>query len=151
MIIDGVYLARAARSLHGRWTMAGGFDTLTTMEINRAVTALAALAQQSRLEVFRLLVRHAPQGLPAGEIAQQLNVPPATLSFHLKELSHAGLIGSQRRGRSIIYAVDVAGISALMAFLTEDCCQGRPELCMPGVCCAEKPSSGKRRSKGVRA
>jgi len=115
------------------------FYIFTTMEITSAVAALSALAQESRLSVFRLLVRQGPQGLPAGEIAARLDVPPATMSFHLKELAQAGLIGSRRAGRSIIYALDTGGIRGLMAFLTEDCCQGRPELCLPGCCEANPP------------
>ncbi|EMI19624.1 transcriptional regulator, ArsR family [Rhodopirellula maiorica SM1] len=104
------------------------------MELNQAVIALSALAQESRLEVFRLLVRLGPEGLPAGQIAEKLKIPPATLSFHLKELSHAGLVESRKEGRSVIYAINVKGINCLMGFLTEDCCQGRPELCAPGSC-----------------
>ena len=99
------------------------------MKITDAVIALAALAQASRLEIFRLLVQSGPEGLPAGTISEYLNIPPPTLSFHLAQLMNAKLIESQREGRSIIYALRVEGISRLMAFLTEDCCQGRPELC----------------------
>ena len=107
------------------------------MELNEAASALAALSQSSRLEVFRLLVR-SKMALCAGEIAQQLDLPKPTLSFHLKELSQAGLIDSKRDGRSIYYGVRADGVRELMAFLTEDCCQGRPELCLPSPtssCC----------------
>ena len=104
------------------------------MEINEAAAALTALAQTSRLEVFRLLVA-APAPICAGDIAEQLEVPKPTLSFHLKELTQAGLIAARREGRSIYYAVEPGGIRGLMAFLTEDCCQGRPELCLPGGGC----------------
>lgn len=104
------------------------------MEIQHAVAALAALAQQSRLEAFRLLVRRGPGKLPAGEIADLLEVPRPTLSFHLKELVNAGLICSERQGRTVLYGIDPAGINGLMQFLSEDCCQGRPELCMPDCC-----------------
>ena len=104
------------------------------MKINDAAAALAALAQVSRLEVFRLLVA-APQPVCAGDIADRLSVPKPTLSFHLKERSQAGLIDAQREGRSILYSVKPGGIRELMAFLTEDCCQGRPELCLPGSGC----------------
>lgn len=93
------------------------------MEIKQAVSALGALAQDTRLELFRLLVRQGPAGLPAGELAQRLAIPPATLSFHLGQLSHAGLVTSRRDGRSIIYAADYAGMRALLVFLTEHCCQ----------------------------
>jgi len=102
------------------------------MEIKQVVVALSALAQTSRLEIFRLLVRVGEQGLPAGRIAAQLGIPSATLSFHLKELTHAGLLGQRREGRSIIYALNVETMRALLAYLQEDCCQGRPELCQPG-------------------
>ncbi|MFT4640464.1 MAG: ArsR family transcriptional regulator [Verrucomicrobiales bacterium] len=110
------------------------------MKLLEAASALGALAQPSRLEVFRLLVRSG-QGLCAGEIAAQLDVPKPTLSFHLKELTHAGLITAQREGRSIHYQIHVDGMRDLMAFLTEDCCQGRPELCLPSSTCCEIASS----------
>ena len=109
-----------------------------TVELIGAVTSLSALAQPSRLEVFRLLVRTGGSGLCAGEIAELLDLPKPTLSFHLKELARAELIEAQREGRSIIYRVRVEGIRDLMAYLTEDCCQGRPDLCLPadlGTCC----------------
>ena len=96
--------------------------------MRQAVKALSALAQQSRLEVFRLLVTCGEQGMAAGQIAQHLAVPAATLSFHLKELQNAGLIVQQRDGRSLIYRLHVENMRALFAYLMEDCCQGRPEL-----------------------
>ena len=99
------------------------------MKMNSAVTALAALAQETRLAVFRLLVEAGPGGLPAGLIAARLEVAPATLSFHLGQLERAGLLASHRNGRQILYAADIDGTRRLMAFLTEDCCGGRPELC----------------------
>lgn len=106
------------------------------METTEAASALSALAQPNRLEVFRLLVRCGEDGLCAGDISGRLGIPKPTLSFHLKELSHAGLVSSERRGRSIIYRLNVTGMRNLMAFLTEDCCQGRPELCVPdNNCC----------------
>ena len=100
------------------------------MELKWATVSLAALAQPSRLEVFRLLVS-AERGLCAGEIARMLEVPKPTLSFHFKELNRAGLIEARREGRSISYRIRVEGIRELMGFLTEDCCQGRPDLCLP--------------------
>lgn len=106
------------------------------MKLNEAVVALAALAQPSRLQVFRLLVSSG-DGLCAGDIAERLELPKPTLSFHLKELNQAGLIEARRDGRVIHYRVRIEGIRDLMGFLTEDCCQGRPELCMPiasGTC-----------------
>ena len=93
------------------------------MEMKAAATALGALAQESRLSVFRLLAQRGPERLCAGEIADQLNVPPATLSFHLKELANAGLVDSHRQDRSIIYALRVDGISQLMTFLTSGIAQ----------------------------
>ncbi len=108
------------------------------MELIQAVSSLSALAQPSRLEVFRLLVQAGEAGMCAGEIAERLDLPKTTLSFHLKELAQAELVYAQRDGRSIIYRVRVEGIRGLMAFLTEDCCQGRPDLCMPAAlesCC----------------
>lgn len=99
------------------------------MKLTEAAATLSALAQPSRLEVFRLLVKYGEQGICAGDISKQLNIPKPTLSFHLKELSQAGLIISERNGRSIIYQLHVKGMKNLMTFLTEDCCQGKPELC----------------------
>ncbi|MGQ9371295.1 ArsR/SmtB family transcription factor [Azospirillum sp. ST 5-10] len=99
------------------------------MEQKQAIAALAALAQESRLTVLRLLVRSGPEGLAAGEIAERLGVQPATLSFHLSQLSHAGLVTSRREGRSIIYSADLPAMKELMGFLLHDCCDGHPELC----------------------
>ena len=93
------------------------------MEAKEAVEALGALAQESRLAVFRLLVRQGPDGLPAGDVAEAVGIPPATLSFHLAQLGHAGLVRSRREGRRIIYSADYDGMQALLAFLTEKCCQ----------------------------
>lgn len=99
------------------------------MEEKQAVVALTALAQESRLRVFRLLVPAGESGLAAGEIAERLQIPPATLTFHLKELSHAGLVESRREGRSIIYSLRCDAMRALLSFLAQDCCGGQPELC----------------------
>jgi ArsR family transcriptional regulator, arsenate/arsenite/antimonite-responsive transcriptional repressor len=99
------------------------------MEEIAAVEALAALAQPTRLRIFRLLVRHGRGGLPAGVIADRLAVAPSTLSFHLAQLERAGLLRASRAQRQILYAVDLEGTRRLLTFLTEDCCQGRPELC----------------------
>ena len=101
------------------------------MEVKSAIDALAALAQESRLAVFRLLVREGPDGVPAGAIAELLGIPAPTLSFHLNQLSAAGLVISRREGRSIIYAANFPGMRDLLGFLVEDCCQARPELCAP--------------------
>ncbi|MCU0838491.1 MAG: metalloregulator ArsR/SmtB family transcription factor [Rhodospirillales bacterium] len=99
------------------------------MEEDTAVAAFSALAQEHRLKVFRLLVCEGPTGLPAGEIAARIAVPPSTLSHHLAQLERAGLLRSWRVERRIFYAVDIEGTRRLVAFLTEDCCQGHPELC----------------------
>ncbi|MGQ0698593.1 MAG: ArsR/SmtB family transcription factor [Panacagrimonas sp.] len=92
------------------------------MNSTTVVTRLASLAQESRLAVFRLLVQRGPEGLPAGDIATRLKIPPATLSFHLKELSNAGLLKSRQEGRFIYYAPDFKAMKALVAYLTENCC-----------------------------
>lgn len=101
------------------------------MEESKAIAALGALAQETRLKIYRLLVRAGPLGEPAGAIAAALELAPATLSFHLKELERAGLILSRREGRQIFYAPDLPAMSGLLDFLMEDCCQGRSEVCRP--------------------
>jgi ArsR family transcriptional regulator, arsenate/arsenite/antimonite-responsive transcriptional repressor len=98
-----------------------------------AIAALGALAQDTRLDIFRLLVERGPQGVPAGEIGERLKQPSPTLSFHLNQLRYAGLITSRRESRSIIYRANFNAMNALMAYLTEKCCGGRPELCGPQV------------------
>lgn len=97
--------------------------------MKQAVIELTALANESRLRIFRLLVSTGEEGLAAGAIAEELTIPPATLTFHLKELVHAGLVESRREGRSIIYSLEVDGMRELLTFLSKDCCQGQPELC----------------------
>ena len=115
------------------------------MESTQAVTALAALAQETRLAIFRLLVQAGPEGVPAGRIRELLEVPPATLSFHLKELSNAGLASSRQDGRFIYYSVDFEQMAALMSFLTQNCCQGMPSECLSVMetelarCCTPRP------------
>ncbi len=94
-----------------------------------AVLGLTALAQDTRLRVFRLLVEHAEDGLPAGEIARALDVPQNTMSSHLSILTNAGLTRLRRDGRRVIYKVDLQSVRALLAFLVQDCCKGRPEAC----------------------
>jgi len=101
------------------------------MDMKDAIRALTALAQESRLAVFRLLVRCGAAGMAAGEIARTLDVPHNTMSSHLSILANAGLVTSERHGRSIIYAIDMEGTRALFAYLMEDCCQGQPEVCAP--------------------
>ena len=123
------------------------------MKPTQVVRALAALAQESRLAAFRLLVRAGTDGMPAGKIAEQLEIAPATLSFHLKELSNADLIQQRREGRSIIYSLHVESMQSLLAFLVEDCCQGRPELCESAfalVNCCETPPEKAVRKKSAR-
>ncbi|QFU30930.1 MULTISPECIES: helix-turn-helix transcriptional regulator [Brevundimonas] len=101
------------------------------MESEPAILALAALAQPTRLEAFRLLVRSEPDGLAAGAVADRLAVPANTMSAHLGVLSRAGLIRAQRRSRSIVYRADLDRLGDLVLFLLKDCCQGRAELCRP--------------------
>ena len=110
------------------------------MKIKQAVIALTALAQESRLRIFRLLVPAGQAGVAAGDIADQLGIPAATLTFHLKELVHAGLIQSRREGRSIRYFLHVNGMRDLLTFLTEDCCRGDPQLC----CIESRPAADKK-------
>lgn len=99
------------------------------MESLEAATAFAALSQESRLDLMRLLIAEGASGLPAGDLSLRLGVPPSTLSFHLAALERAGLTQSTRQGRHIIHAVRLEGVRRLLAFLTETCCGGRPELC----------------------
>ncbi len=114
------------------------------MESEPAILALAALAQSTRLHVFRLLVKHEPEGLAAGDIAKALAVPQNTMSSHLAVLSRAGLVTAQRFSRSIVYRADLARFQDVMLFMLRDCCDGRPEICAPLVesltpCCTPKP------------
>ena len=102
------------------------------MDIKPAVTKLAALAHEQRLTIFRLLVRAGPSGMAAGDIAEAVKSAPTATSFHLKELDRAGLIHATRDGRYIRYAAHFEGMRKLLEFLTEDCCQGQPELCGKG-------------------
>jgi DNA-binding transcriptional ArsR family regulator len=94
------------------------------METKTVIAALAALAQDSRLAIFRLLVQRGPEGMAASRIGEELGVAPSSLSFHLKELTHAGLISSKQDGRFIIYSADFAAMNNLLGFLTENCCSG---------------------------
>lgn len=103
------------------------------MEKTDAVTALAALAQDNRLDVFRLLVQAGPEGMPAGAVAEALDLPPNTLTFHFDRLRMAGLVTVRRVGRSMIYAAQFETMNALLAFLTENCCGGAP--CAPAAAC----------------
>jgi DNA-binding transcriptional ArsR family regulator len=99
------------------------------MEKSDAIAALSALAQESRLDVFRLLVQAGPDGVPAGQIGERLGLPSATLSFHLNQLKQAGLVTFRREGRSLIYMAAYPAMNALLGYLTENCCQGDPAGC----------------------
>jgi len=101
------------------------------MKLSKATAGLAALAQQDRLAIYRLLVKAGPDGMTPGLIAQSLKLPAPTLSFHLAKLAAAGLVWSRRNGRHVVYAPDLAVMNALVAFLTEECCSGNPDLCRP--------------------
>ena len=101
------------------------------MESSDAVSALAALAQDNRLGIYRLLVQAGPDGMPAGQVAVALDLPPNTLTFHFDRLRMAGLVTVRRDGRSMIYAAQFDTMNALLGYLTENCCQGRPEQCAP--------------------
>jgi ArsR family transcriptional regulator, arsenate/arsenite/antimonite-responsive transcriptional repressor len=115
------------------------------MESTEAVVALEALAQESRLGIFRLLVEAGPEGLPAGQIAEGMSLPAATLSFHLSQLKHAGLIACKREGRSLIYSTEFSAMNDLVGFLTDNCCGGSTGMCAPAFS-ARKPKS-KRKPK----
>lgn len=108
------------------------------METKTAVTALAALAQDSRLAIFRLLVQIGPEGLPAGRIGETLGIPPSSLTFHMKELSHANLVKSRQESRYVIYSANYEAMNELLAFLMENCCGGAPCL---ATSVPENPSS----------
>lgn len=119
------------------------------MESDTAISALAALAQSTRLDAFRLLVKHEPEGLPAGELARLLDVPQNTLSAHLGILSRAELVTAERQSRSIIYRANLAGFQAIALFLLQDCCGGRVEVCAPVIASltpCRPPASGRRKA-----
>lgn len=105
------------------------------MKTPEAIKALAALSQETRLAIYRLLVQQGPEGLAVGAIAQRIDVAGATLSFHLKEMAHAGLVTTRQDGRFIFYSANYAVMNGLMAYLTENCCQGQDCMpaCAPGV------------------
>jgi ArsR family transcriptional regulator, arsenate/arsenite/antimonite-responsive transcriptional repressor len=122
------------------------------MKTKAAVTALAALAQETRLSIYRLLVEAGPDGLPAGRIGEALKVPGATLSFHLKELARAGLLSTRQERQFIYYAVDFTRMAQLMTYLTENCCRGMPQACLSevetalGSCCPPSLKTKRKRS-----
>jgi len=112
------------------------------MEQSRAVAALAALAQDNRLAVYRLLVQAGPEGMPAGSIADTLELAPNTLTFHFDRLRQAGLVTARRQGRSMIYVAHYEVMNEIIAYLTENCCGGAPEQCLPATAC--RPARSKR-------
>jgi len=108
------------------------------METSKAVAALAALAQENRLQIFRLLVQAGPEGMAAGHVAEKLGLAPNTLTFHFDRLRFAGLVSVRRDGRSMIYAARFEAMNNLVSFLTENCCQGAKERCAPVLVCKPK-------------
>lgn len=132
-------------------TAARYFYIYGSMELLLAIKRLSALAQQTRLELFRLLVKAGPEGMAAGELARRLDVPASTMSAQLLVLSNAGLVRARREGRSIIYAVNFEAMRDLLVFLTKDCCGGRAEMCAPlaSIACCE-PKSGEKHEAPAR-
>jgi|SRR5579871_1605028 len=121
------------------------------MELTSAVHCLAALAQTTRLAIYRKLIEAGPEGLSAGQIGEALSVAPATLSFHLKELSHAALVSSRQESRYVFYAANYGVMAELMTYLTENCCRGMPQACFSQVetaladCCAPRAKRSTKR------
>lgn len=121
------------------------------MESSTAVTQLSALAQDSRLAIYRLLVAKGAQGLAAGDIAARLDLPAPTLSFHLAQLKQAGLVTCRRESRSLIYSADYAAMNTLLGFLTENCCGVQAELCAPAAeACDDATCAAPRRAQTAR-
>jgi DNA-binding transcriptional ArsR family regulator len=120
------------------------------MDQKRAIAALGALAQETRLELFRLLVTCGPNGLPAGAIAERLGVQPSSLSFHLAQLTHAGLITQRRKSRQLIYSAEYGAMADLLAYLTENCC-GRGEAWVPACDPADAFAKGESDEAPARA
>ena len=117
------------------------------METSDAVTALGALAQDNRLDVFRLLVQAGREGMAAGDIAERLKISPPTLSFHLAQLRQAGLLAMRRDGRSLIYAANYDGMNGLMEYLTDNCCNGDPSACRVPICEPESATIVRRKPR----
>ena len=117
------------------------------MEKTDAVAALAALAQDNRLDTYRLLVEAGPAGMPAGQVAAALDLPPNTLTFHFDRLRVAGLVTVHREGRSMIYAARFDTMNALIAYLTESCCQGNAARCMPAKRKTSRPAMTRRKER----
>lgn len=116
------------------------------MKKHDALAALGALAQDNRLDVFRLLVQAGPEGIPAGQIAERVKLAPNALTFHLDRLREADLVTARREGRMMIYAARFETMNGLLAYLTENCCQGSPASCAPAEC---KPTKASRRKEPV--
>ena len=118
------------------------------MNRSQALLGFAALSQDTRLGIVRLLVKAGPDGISAGEVADEMGVSASNLSFHLKDLQHAGLIEARREARSIIYSADYGALRGLIGFLMKDCCGGRPEICAPVIadpaCCI--PAKSRKRA-----
>jgi DNA-binding transcriptional ArsR family regulator len=115
------------------------------MNEGQALVSFGAMAQETRLRIVRLLVKAGPEGMPAGEIGEAMQVSPSNVSFHLKELERAGLAAARRESRSIVYSADYDALSGLIRFLMEDCCSGRPEICAPALapaCCVPEAAKG---------
>lgn len=119
------------------------------MDPTTAVAALSALAQEHRLQVFRLLVQAGAEGVPAGRIAERLKIAPPTLSFHLAQFKHAGLVQVRRDGRSLIYAANYEGMNGLMEFLTDNCCAGAASACRVPLCDPQSATVVRRRARRV--
>lgn len=126
------------------------------MKKSTVIAALGALAQETRLDIFRMLVQRGPEGLPAGEIGSRLAQPSPTMSFHLNQLRFAGLITSRRESRSIIYTANFKAMNDLLGYLTENCCGGNPELCSPtvettceSVCASESKTIKSKKNRRV--
>jgi ArsR family transcriptional regulator len=117
------------------------------MDATKAVAALGAIAHEHRLAVYRMLVERGPQGLAAGEIAERLGMPPSSLTFHLQQLLHAGLVTQRRLSRQLFYAADFAAMNALVGFLTENCCGGGSTAACAPVCNPAAPAKSTRRHR----
>ena len=114
------------------------------MDQKAAIVALGALAQETRLEAFRLLVATGPQGLPAGVISERLGVLPSSLTFHLNQLHHAGLITQRRQSRQLIYSAEYSAMNDLLGYLTENCCGGSSAACLPVAPACTRPSKTRK-------
>jgi ArsR family transcriptional regulator, arsenate/arsenite/antimonite-responsive transcriptional repressor len=126
--------------------IAADFHIYGRIKKEAVIQALGALAQETRIDIFRILVHAGPEGLPAGVIGERLGLPSPTLSFHLNQLRFAGLVASRRASRSIIYTANFRTMNQLLAYLTENCCGGRPELCAPN---SFVPAEGLQTSAGA--